>query len=101
MGYALGYAALVFLPVLVTRYAWPTHYLMALPAVAFAAVPRDATRGRARLMPEAGVLLFGALLFYAAHLGPLQVLGEAGCLALAAVVFLAAVGRRAFAGAAA
>ena len=35
--YALLYAVVVLLPVLMTRYAWPTHYLMAAPALVLAA----------------------------------------------------------------
>jgi len=96
--YAVAFAAVTLLPVLITRYAWPTHYLLALPAVALAAAPL--WHGRA-LRGTRWVLLVGALLFYAAHARPLEWIGAAGCLMLACVVFLAAflrhglVGRRA------
>jgi hypothetical protein len=82
--YAVRYALLLLLPVLMTRYAWPTHYLAALPAVALA-------WATGRRGPRAGVLaLFaGTALFYAAHARPLQVVGEAGVLLIACVAFLA------------
>ena len=94
-GFALAYALVLLLPVLVTRYAWPTHYLMALPALALAsaaAAPR--WRGFGLGAPVL-VFFLGTALFYAAHARPLQWLGEAGCLLLACVVFLVLVARRA------
>jgi hypothetical protein len=78
------FCALALLPVLMTRYAWPTHYLLALPAVAWA----WGAGGRAGRVGVV-VLLVGTALFYAAHAEPLQVVGEAGCLMLACAGFLA------------
>ncbi len=79
--FAPVYAAIVLVPVLMTRYTWPTHYLMAAPALVFAARPNP------RSLPVV-LLLGGALLFYAAHGKAFQVVGEAGCLMLACVAFL-------------
>jgi len=80
--YDLVYGAVVLLPVLMSRYTWPTHYLMAAPALVFVAC---------RGVRRPGVLVFfaGTALFYAAHAKPLQIVGEAGCLLLACVTFLA------------
>ena len=89
--YASVFAALTLLPVLMTRYTWPTHYLLALPAVALAAAP---LWNGCPLRRTRWILLAGTLLFYAAHAAPLQVLGEAGCLLLACVVFLGCFLRR-------
>jgi hypothetical protein len=85
--YAAAYAAVTLLPVLMTRYTWPTHYVLALPAVALAAAPLwpGGVMRRTRW-----VLLLGALLFYSAHAAALQGIGEAGCLLLACVLFLVA-----------
>ncbi len=94
-GFAGAYAVVLLLPVLVTRYAWPTHYLMALPALVFAAAASCRRwRGFGLGIP---ILVFfaGTLLFYAAHARPLQWLGEAGCLLLACVAFLVLVTTRA------
>jgi hypothetical protein len=86
--YVAVYAALVLLPVLVTRYTWPTHYLMALPAVAVASAgARRRWRGLG-VGPAVLVLLAGTLLFYAAHARALRIVGQAGCLLLACVLFL-------------
>ena len=86
--FAVTYAAIVLLPALMTRYTWPTHYLMALPALALAASTAPWRRFGIRVGPAVLVLLFGTLCFYAAHARALQVLGEAGCLMLACAVFL-------------
>lgn len=65
-----AFALVVLLPLFMTRYAWPTHYVMALPAVALAPV-------RVRIVFAAGTVLF-----YAAHLPALEGLGAAGPLLL-------------------
>ncbi len=79
--YGAVYAAIVLLPVLMTRYTWPTHYLMAAPAIVFAA--QRGVRSAAVI-----VLLAGTVLFYAAHAKALEPIGQAGCLMLACVGFL-------------
>jgi len=84
--YAAVYALIVLLPVLMTRYAWPTHYLLAAPAVVLAA------RRRWTAAPVL-VLFLGTLLFYVAHARPLEPVGQAGCLLLACLVFVALVVR--------
>ena len=77
--HVVALAWLGFLPVLITRYAWPTHYVAALPVlVCIAAGERG--RDRAALW----VFLVGALAFYAAYARSLQPVGAAGPLLLAA-----------------
>jgi hypothetical protein len=74
---ALALGAL--LPVLVTRYAWPVHYVVALPFLAeCVALGRRGTTA---------VLSFavGTALFYAAHAAQLRPLGEAGVLLVGAL----------------
>jgi hypothetical protein len=85
-GYAPALAALFLLPVAMTRYAWPTHYVAALPAAALAL----------RLAPRA-LLAFATLtaLFYAAHWRPLEPLGAAGPLLCGGVVLMAGLARAA------
>ena len=83
---AVVFAALTLLPVLMTRYTWPTHYLLALPAVALASAAGGADGPMRRTR---WILLVGTLLFYVAHARPLQWIGEAGCLVLACALFLA------------
>jgi SAM-dependent methyltransferase len=80
--YALVFALVVLLPVLMTRYAWPTHYLMAAPALVVVA-------RRDWFARPVGVLFLGTLLFYAAHSKALEPIGQAGCLFIACVLFLA------------
>jgi len=65
-----AFALVLLLPLLMTRYAWPTHYVMALPAVALA--------------PPRGRIAFaaGTAAFYAAHYAPLEQVGAAGPLLL-------------------
>jgi hypothetical protein len=60
-----------------TRYAWPTHYVAALPAVAFAPP-------RARIVFAAATAAF-----YAAHAEPLEPLGAAGPLLFGAAALAA------------
>ena len=86
--YALVFAAVMLLPVFVTRYAWPTHFLFALPLVAMASARAPWRRRGFGLGPAVAVLFVGAALFYAAHTPALQWLGEAGCLLLACAAFL-------------
>ena len=80
--YALIYAVVVLLPVLMTRYVWPTHYLMAAPALVLAA------RRRWSAAPVL-VLFAGTALFYVAHARALEPIGQAGCLLLSCAVFVA------------
>lgn len=87
--YALAFAAVLVLPVFVTRYAWPTHFLMVLPLVAFASARAPWRRAGFGLGPAVAVLFLGAACFYAAHTPALQWLGEAGCLLLACGLFVA------------
>jgi hypothetical protein len=77
-----AFALVVLLPVFVTRYAWPTHYAMALPAVAFAPP-------RARLW-----FALGTAAFYVAHLPHLGWLGAAGPLLLGGALLALALARR-------
>lgn len=91
----LAYMLAVALPVLVTRYTWPTHFLMVLPLLAVL-LGRGVDRSgslrarflrRLRTMPATVWAFFLATaLFYAAHARALQPIGEAGCLLLGAVV---------------
>lgn len=76
------FAVGMLLPVLVTRYAWPIHFVVAIPFVA------ECVNGlpRSWSLPAAIVFLAGMGLFYAAHLPDYRVLADAGCLALAVVV---------------
>jgi hypothetical protein len=67
-----AFALVMLLPLFMTRYAWPTHYMMALPAVAYA-------HPRGRLLFAAGVAAF-----YAAHAPALEQVGAAGPLLLGA-----------------
>src|SRR5262249_29060270 len=76
-----AFALVVLLPVLMTRYAWPTHYAMALPAVAFAGA-------RARLC-----FALGTGVFYLAHLRPLEPIGAAGPLLFGGVLLALALVR--------
>jgi hypothetical protein len=71
--------AIVFmLPLFMTRYAWPTHYVMALPAMVLA-------------HSHGGLAAFfaGTAIFYLAHLGPLEPIGAAGPLLFGALLFVA------------
>lgn len=88
----LVYGAACLAPVLVTRYAWPVHYVLALPFLAEAFATR-ATR-RAFHVFAAGVVLFS--LGYLGAADPLRLPARAGVLALATVaaIGLARVGRR-------
>jgi hypothetical protein len=72
-----AFALVMLLPLFMTRYAWPTHYVVAVPAVAFA--------------PPRGRIVFAAATaaFYAAHAGPLEPLGAAGPLLLGAIALAA------------
>lgn len=79
--YGIVFAAIMLLPVLMTRYAWPTHFLMAAPAIAFAA--QHGVRSAA-----VSVFFGGTVLFYAAHAKALEPIGRAGCLMLACASFL-------------
>jgi len=80
-GYAATFAVLMLLPVLMTRYTWPTHFVMALPAMALAVACRRRVAWAA--------FAAGTILFYAAHAKALEPVGAAGPLLLATVVFLA------------
>jgi len=80
-GFASAFAAVVLMPVLATRYAWPTHYVMALPALALAIACGART--------AAVVFVGGTVLFYAAHVRQLEPVGAAGPLLAGAVVLLA------------
>ena len=73
-----------FLPVLATRYAWPVHFVVAVPFLAEAL----AGPGRGRLAP-ALVFAAGTAAFYAGHGEALRALPEHGCLLLATVAALA------------
>jgi len=73
-GYAGAFAAVILLPVVMTRYTWPTHYVAALPLAAVALA--------ARRRPAWIAFATGTALFYLAHLGPLEPLGAAGPLLL-------------------
>lgn len=90
----LAYAAACLAPVLVTRYAWPVHYVVAIPFLAECfASPRGAG---ARL---AGfVFLAGTVLFALGYLGAADALrfpARAGALAIATIAAVAlALGRR-------
>ncbi|MDJ0976244.1 MAG: glycosyltransferase 87 family protein [Planctomycetota bacterium] len=78
------FALAVFAPVLVTRYTWPTHFLMALPLLGV--VAWLALRGE---QPARRALIYffaGTLLFYAAHWKPIQIVGGAGPLLIASVM---------------
>ena len=81
--WAVALAVLGFLPVLVTRYTWPTHFTGALPLLAYVAASNH-RRHRAALW----VFLGGTALFYAAHAKPLQVVGAAGPLLIATLTVL-------------
>lgn len=70
--FALG----VFLPVLVTRYAWPVHYVVAVPFLAEAVAARRAL--------AVGVFALGVALFYAGHSQALRFLPQFGVLVVAA-----------------
>jgi len=88
--FAMGLALAVFAPVLITRYTWPTHELMALPILALLAA--NAARGVRSARVALGVFLIATLLFYAAHVRGLQLLGAWGPLLFAAAwVFVAVV----------
>jgi hypothetical protein len=76
-----AFALVLLLPLFMTRYTWPTHYVTALPAVAFAPP-------RARLLFAAG-----AAVFYAAHAESLQRYGAAGPLLLGGLLLAAALAR--------
>ncbi|HEX5138481.1 MAG TPA: glycosyltransferase family 87 protein [Planctomycetota bacterium] len=91
-GFAAAFGAVVLLPVLATRYTWPTHYVMALPALALAIA--GSTR--------AGAIVFaaGTALFYAAHAAALEPLGAAGPLLAGCMVLLVALIRRTLLGSA-
>jgi len=93
-GTRLAYAAACLAPVLVTRYAWPVHYAVAIPFLAEAfASPR---RSAARL----GFYVFaaGTIFFALGYLGAADVLrlpARAGVLAIATVTaILLALGLR-------
>jgi hypothetical protein len=76
-----------FLPVLVTRYAWPTHYVAALPVAAFAFAGRRSRAVRSGL----AAFVAGEALFYAAHLEALEPIGQAGVLLLGALALVTAL----------
>lgn len=76
-----AFALVVLLPLFMTRYAWPTHYVMALPAVALAPV-------RARWL-----FALGTVAFYVGHLPALEGLGAAGPLLLGAGLLAGALAR--------
>ena len=76
------------LPVLVTRYAWPVHYVLAFPVLAEAFAPRAGPRARAAgLVFVAGLLLF--VVGYARSPAFLRVPAEAGALAIGTAVAVA------------
>ncbi|MCZ6786061.1 MAG: glycosyltransferase family 87 protein [Planctomycetota bacterium] len=76
--FAPALAIVFMLPLFMTRYAWPTHYVMALPAVVLA-------------HSHGGLAVFfaGTALFYLAHVGPLEPIGAAGPLLFGALLFVA------------
>ena len=90
----LAYAAACLAPVLVTRYAWPVHYAVAIPFLAEClASPR---RSAARL--GFFVLLAGTVLFALGYLGSaaaLRLPARAGVLAIATIAAIVlAIDRR-------
>ncbi len=88
--YAIG----AFLPVFVTRYAWPTHFVLVVPLLAEATLRRGETPARVAILAFVG----GTALFYAGHLAALRALPEAGVLLVGsgvAALAMAATTRRA------
>ncbi len=79
--FALG----VLLPVFVTRYAWPTHYVAAIPFLAACLAGRRRPWGLAC----AAFLAAGVLLFYVGHLPGWHAFPRAGVLLLAAALSVA------------
>ncbi len=76
------------LPVLVTRYAWPVHYVLAFPVLAEAFAPRAGPRARAAgIVFVAGLLLF--VVGYVRTPAFLRLPAEAGALALGAAAAVA------------
>jgi SAM-dependent methyltransferase len=84
--FALG----VFLPVFATRYAWPTHYVAAVPLLA------ESLAGARRpwCLPAVLALAAGTLLFYAGHAESLRPLATYGALLLGAWAAAAWFGSR-------
>lgn len=83
--YLVVFAFVTVLPLFMTRYTWPTHYVAVLPAaLLLAARPPPARRTWALV-----ALAAGTIAFYVAHARPLEVVGAAGCLLLGAAVFVA------------
>ncbi len=88
------YALAVFAPVLVTRYTWPTHYLMAVPLLAV--IAWLALRGARPARRALAYFLGGTALFYIAHAKPLEPMGAAGPLLVAATVIVVMATRALF-----
>ncbi len=82
--FAVVYALAILLSTLMTRYTWPTHYTMAIPALAIGLAHR-------RLAPW--ILFVGTVLFYVSHAKPLEPLGAFGPLMIANVFFVVAFSR--------
>jgi len=79
------YAVACLAPVWVTRYAWPVHYVVAVPFVAEAfAAPKGSRRRLAAWIFLAGVVLFA--LGYLGRGDALRLPARAGVLALASLV---------------
>jgi SAM-dependent methyltransferase len=72
------YALCALVPVFVTRYAWPVHYVVAAPFLAECLAPPRATGRRA----AAVVFAAATALFYAGHAEALRFLPEHGVLVL-------------------
>lgn len=90
--YGITLAVVLVLPLAMTRYAWPTHETIVLPAVALAC---SATADGQRLAPRAALAFVTAVvLFYLAHTRPLQPIGAAGPLLAGGIVLAVALLRR-------
>ena len=88
----LAYGAVCLAPVLVTRYAWPVHFAVAIPFVA------EAFAGRARPAVRGAFVAFvvGVVLFALGYLGKsdgLRFPARAGVLAIGTLVALALASR--------
>jgi len=83
--YAVVFAFVTTLPLFMTRYTWPTHYVAVLPAALFLATGPPSARRTWALV----ALAAGTIAFYVAHAPPLEVVGAAGCLLLGAALFVA------------
>jgi hypothetical protein len=80
----LLFAAAVLVPVLVTRYAWPVHFVAAVPLLAECVARGASRRHRAALL----VFLLAVAAFYAGHHPALRELPRHGVLLLGTVTLL-------------